>query len=115
MFEETNSNAFQTDRVFGRMKLVVLELLADGTNFAFVAAGTSPGLTTTAGTTTIAITGIPKGSNYWFPGTPDDVTAGTVTATIAAQDASAGTLTLTASAATNGARFKWFFLVNRTG
>lgn len=114
MFEETNSNAFQTDRVFGRMKLVVVELLSDGTNFAIVASGTSPGLATTAGTTTIAITGIPKGSNYWFPGVADDV-AGTVTANVTAQDASAGTLTLTASAATLNARFKWFFLVNRTG
>lgn len=115
MFEETNNGlAFHVDRIFGRMRLVVVELLADGTNWAVVAGGTTPGIATTAGTTTIALTGVPTGGNYWFPGPPDDV-GGTVTASVSAQDAAAGTVTLTASAATNGARFKWFFLVNRTG
>lgn len=114
MFEETNVSAFHTDRIFGRFKLVVLEMVADGTNWIFDQANTSPGLATTAGTTTIAITGIPKGSNYWFPGSPDVVNQAT-TVLITAEDASAGTLTLTANAVTSGHRFQWFFLVNRTG
>ena len=114
MFEETNHNSFHTDRIFGRMKLVVVELLADGTDWTIVAAGTSPGLVTTAGTTTIAITGIPRGSNFWFPGLPPAINS-VVTLAVTAQDAAAGTLTLTASAVTNGVRVKWFFLVNRTG
>jgi hypothetical protein len=114
MFEETNNNSFHTDRFFGRFKLVVLEMVADGTNWAFDQTGTSPGLATTAGAGTIAITGIPKGSKYWFPGSPDVVNSA-ATVIIAAQDASAGTMTLTASAVTNALRFQWFFLVNRTG
>jgi hypothetical protein len=114
MFGETNINSFHTDRVFGRFKLVVVDLLADGTNWTVVAASSSPGVATTANTTTVALTGLPTGANYWFPGQPDTINSA-VTLAITAQDAAAGTLTLTASAATNGVRAKWFFLVNRTG
>jgi hypothetical protein len=114
MFEETNVNSLHTDRIFGRMKLVVLEMVADGTNWTVDTANSSPGIATTAGGTTIALTGISKGSNFWFPGSPDTVNSA-VTVAITAEDASAGTITLTASAATNGVRFQWFFFVNRTG
>lgn len=114
MFEETGVQAFHVDRVFGRMKVVVLEMVADGTNWTVEAATSSPGITTVAGGTTIALSGISKGSNFWFPGSPDVVNQAT-TVVITAEDASAGTVTLTANAVTAGHRFQWFFLVNRTG
>jgi len=114
MWEETNHNSFHTDRVFGRMKLIMLEMVADGTNWTVVAAGSSPGIAAAAGGTTIALTGLPRGANYWFPGDPDTINSA-VTVALTAQDANAGTATLTASAVTNAVRFKWFFIVNRTG
>ncbi len=115
MFEETNNGfGWHTDRIFGRMRLIVVDLLSDGSNFAVVGATTTPGIATTNGGTTIALTGLPKGANYWFGGVPEDV-VGAVTASITAQDPSAGTMTLVASATTGGARLKFFFIVNRTG
>lgn len=114
MFADQNQNAFYTDRTFGRFKLVVLEMVADGTDWTIDTTNTTPGIATTAGSTTIALTGLPTGANYWYPGQPDTVDSA-VTVAITAEDPSAGTLTLTASAVTNGVRFAWFFLVNRTG
>lgn len=115
MFEETGVNAFHTDRIFGRMRLVVVELLSDGTNYAVVAAGTTPGIVTTNGAATIALTGAPTGANYWFGGVLDDLSAGTATASVSAQSPSAGTVTIVASGVVAGTRFKFFFIVNRTG
>lgn len=114
MFEETGINAFHVDRVFGRMRLVVLEMVADGTNWVIDTTSTTPGIATVAGGNTIALTGIPTGSNFWFPGSPDTVNS-VITVIIAAESATAGTVTLTASAATAAVRFQWFFLVNRIG
>jgi hypothetical protein len=114
MFEETGVQAFHVDKVFGRVRLVLLEMVADGTNWTIDTTATTPGIATTAGGTTIALTGVPTGSNYWFPGAPDTVNSA-VTVALTAESATAGTLTLTASAATNGVRFQWFFIVNRTG
>ena len=114
MFENTSLASLHTDLIFGRMRIVVLEMVANGTNWTIDAANTTPGIATTNGGTTIALTGVPTGSNYWFPGSPDTVNSA-VTVVIAAEDATAGTITLTASAATNNVRFSWFFLVNRTG
>lgn len=113
MFEETGVAAFHVDRIFGRFRLVVVELLADGTNWAIVAAGTSPGITTVANTTTITLSGVPTGANYWFGGPPEDV-VGAVTASITSQNPATGVIVMTATA-TNNSRLKFFFIVNRTG
>lgn len=114
MFEETNQNAFYTDRTFGRFKLVLVSLVADGTNWAIDPALTSPGISTVDGGSTIALSGLPKGQAYWFPGNPELV-ADTQVAHITAVDPAAGTLTIAAGVATNGVRIQWFFIVNRTG
>ena len=115
MFEETGVNAFHTDKIFGRFRLVVIEAVADGTNWVLDATQTTPGIAITAGgTTTPVFTGVPTGANFWY-GAPQFINS-VITGRIGATDSpSTGTFSVVTSAVTNGVRMTMFLLVNRTG
>lgn len=115
MFEETGVEAFHVDRVFGRMKLVVIEAVANGTDWILDATQTSPGIAITAGGgTTPVFTGVSTGSNFWYGG-PQFINS-VITGRIGATDnPTTGTFSVITSAVTNGVRMTMFLIVNRTG
>ena len=114
MFEETNSNAWHTDKVRGRLRLVTIQATSDGTSLTIDTANTTPGITVSGTAGDYAFAGLPTGSFLQYVGGGVQGFAAESAGSAVYPEAMSATAG-TAAAPANGSRVFVTYIVGRTG